>query len=76
MNSTSCIVVFYKGFFKKKFLKLPNFSFRNDGIVRKLQSGILVGISKLLPNSNFWNGGIKRNWSKISIIFFASIIKY
>ena len=32
------------------------------------QSGILDGFSKVLPNSHFRNGGIKRNWSKISII--------
>ena len=31
--------------------------------------------SKLLPNSHFRNGGIKRNWSKILTIFSANIMK-
>ena len=35
-----------------------------------------TGVSKLLPNSHFRNGGIKRNWSKILIIFFANLMKY
>ena len=34
-----------------------------------LQSDILEGFSKVLPNSHFWNDGIKINWSKTFIIF-------
>ena len=33
------------------------------------QSGILERFSKVLPNSNFRNGGIKKNWSNIFIVF-------
>ena len=40
--------------------------------LRTEQIGIQEGFSKVLPKSNFRNGGIKRNWSKISIIFFAN----
>ena len=40
------------------------------------QSGILEGFSQIIPNSFFRNGGIKRNWSKIFIIFFVNNMKY
>ena len=33
------------------------------------QNCILEGFSKVLPNSHFRNGRIKRNWSNIFIIF-------
>ena len=45
-------------------------------VVGLYQSGILEGFYKVLPNSHFRNGGIKRNWSKIIIIFFANSMKY
>ena len=40
------------------------------------QSGILEGFSKVLPNSHFRNGGIKRNWINIFINFCANSMKY
>ena len=40
------------------------------------QSGILEGFSNVLPNFHFRNGGIKRNWSKIFINFFANSMEY
>ena len=40
-----------------------------------MHSGILEEFSKVLSNSHFRNGGIKRNWSKIFVIFFANSVK-
>ena len=66
------------------FMSGPNFQRwrpRNSEIIpieylRHKQSGILEGFSKVLPNSYFKNGGIKRNWPKIFNILFAISMKY